>query len=53
MTTEALEEVVEAARRLADRTTNARLADILRSVADDLERLVEEAKRVEPQGDQR
>ena len=52
MTIESLEETIEEARRRADRSRNPRLKDLLHRIADELERLVEEARRVEPRNDQ-
>jgi hypothetical protein len=48
VTDDSLEETIEEARRLADRSRNPRLKELLHSIAHDLERLVEEARRVEP-----
>ena len=52
MTVDSLEETIDEARRLADRSRNPRLKELLHRIADDLERLVEEARRVE-QGNSR
>jgi hypothetical protein len=48
VTVDSLEETIDEARRLADRSRNPRLKELLHSIANDLERLVEEARRVEP-----
>ena len=52
MTVDSLEETIDEARRLADRSRNPRLKELLHGIANDLERLVEEARRVEPRNDQ-
>ena len=52
MTIDTLEATIDEARRLADRTRNQRLKELLRGVADDLDELMEEARRVEPRNSQ-
>ena len=52
MTVDSLEEAIDEARSLADRSRNPRLRELLHSIADDLEGIVEEARRVEPRDGQ-
>ena len=52
MTVDSLEATIDEARRLADHSRNQRLQELLRGIADDLEELVEEARRVEPRNSQ-